>query len=73
MSESDPRVYCAIEQCSVCGGSGEVVISCLLSRDGTMKPVVRTECIACDGFGKRVIEFGSLHSENGECSISNCR
>ena len=63
MSEFGPGVYCTIEQCSVCGGSGEVVISCLLCRDGTMKPLVRAECIACDGFGKRVIEFKSLHSE----------
>ena len=59
MSESDPRVYCAIEQCSVCGGSGEVVISCLLSGDVTMKPLVRAMCIACDGQGRRVTEFGS--------------
>ena len=57
MSESGARVYCAIEQCSVCGGSGEVIISCLLQRGGTMKPLVRAECIACDGRGKRVIEF----------------
>ena len=61
MNES--RIYCVIEQCPVCNGTGEVAISCLLSRVGTMKPIVWAECIACDGFGKRVIEFESLHSE----------
>ena len=55
MNES--RIYCVIEQCPVCNGTGEVVISCLLCKDGTMKPLIRAECIACDGLGKRLIEF----------------
>ena len=67
------RISCVIEQCPVCNGTGEVVISCLLCRDGTMKPLIRAKCIACDGFGKRVIEFESLHPENEGSSISNCR
>jgi len=50
------KVFCSIECCPVCGGTGIVVVSCLLRKDGTMKPIVTAECIVCNGSGRRIVE-----------------
>jgi len=37
------------EPCQVCGGKGEVIVSCIIKRDGSIKPVKVFKCPACGG------------------------
>ena len=39
------------EACPVCGGKGEVIVSCLIKRDGSIEPVRVFQCPACGGKG----------------------
>ena len=39
------------EACPICGGKGEVVVSCLIKRDGSIEPITVFQCQACGGEG----------------------
>ena len=39
------------ERCSVCGGKGEVIVSCLIKQDGNIEPIKIFQCSACEGKG----------------------
>ena len=39
------------EACPICGGKGEVIVSCLIKRDGSIEPITVFQCQACGGEG----------------------
>jgi len=39
------------ETCPVCGGKGEVIVSCLIKKDGSIEPIKVFRCSACNGRG----------------------
>ena len=39
------------ETCPVCGGKGEVIVSCLIKKDGCIEPIKVFRCSACNGKG----------------------
>jgi len=45
------RVGLIEETCPICGGKGEVIVSCLIKRDGSVEPITVFQCQACGGEG----------------------
>jgi len=39
------------EACPICGGKGGVIVSCIIKRDGSIKPITVFQCPACGGAG----------------------
>ena len=39
--------------CKVCNGKGEVVVSCLITKNGKYIPIKVFRCVACGGKGSK--------------------
>ena len=39
------------KKCKVCNGKGEVVVSCLITKDSKYIPIKVFRCVACGGSG----------------------
>ena len=39
------------KKCKVCNGKGEVVVSCLITKDAKCIPIKIFKCVACGGSG----------------------